>query len=215
MLFLEETLTQNPDMKIVINFHFFPGVYIEKRDHSDWEEKYVEQFETLISKHSNIALIAGAHTHYGQMYSGTNSEGEAQWAMLLTPGISQLVANNPGFTTLDVGRYAQNIKMHFLDMVHYYIFKTKKFRVTDFASDFGIKEYSPKAVHSLLKTLSTHKIKMISYMRKMIGFPIDMAPIATILYVMLGYIDKTLNSKVFYCSQSGMTTQHYKDCMKD
>ena len=71
MEWFENELETHPDRHIVINFHFFPGVFIEKETIIDLEEQYIIEFDRIVLKYSDrIALITGAHTHFGTIKAG-------------------------------------------------------------------------------------------------------------------------------------------------
>jgi len=89
-----------------------------------------------------IALVLGAHTHVTQMVANEN------WAMLTTPSVSLMTYSNPGFTTMKLEYFAEDIKTHYLDMAWYYLSKEITYNTFSFKKDFGINEFTPENVQN-------------------------------------------------------------------
>ena len=81
--------------------------------------------------------MLGAHTHMTQII------GNKDFALLTTPSVSLITYSNPGFTTFELDHTVNNIKLHYLNMAWYYLFKSVTFEITDFGKEFGIKEFTP------------------------------------------------------------------------
>lgn len=122
-----------PNRKFVIFFHIYPGMYFIGKIRFFWERSAVFQFNTIIQKNlSKITLLAASHSHFPDIKIGfprefslphlldqneTNPQYMPIYALLITPSISPVFNNNPGFTCLMIeNQVAKNITWHFLEL---------------------------------------------------------------------------------------------------
>ena len=55
-------------------------------------------------------------------------------------------------------------------MAWYYLFKTISFEVTDFATEFGIEEFTPESVSTFINHVKGSKLFLLNMMRKFTGY---------------------------------------------
>ena len=113
-----------------------------------------------------------------------------------------LTYSNPGFTTFDLDYYAENIKLHYLNMAWYYAFKSVTYLTFDFANDFGIDIFTVDKVRNYHDYLKSSPLETLNFMRKANGYPFYMMPIAYALHFLEGYATLDFDYTNFICSFS-------------
>lgn len=88
----------------MISLHIFPGVnnflYVEEEF---WIPSYTDRFTQIMHNYqSKIKLITGAHIHRaGFRDASSSSLPDLNIPIFISPSISPVYQNNPGYTTFD------------------------------------------------------------------------------------------------------------------
>ena len=186
---LESTLDNaKPGKKFVIFFHIYPGMYFIGKVRFFWETSSVLRFNDIIQRNSDkISLILGAHSHFPDMKIGFSHEFSLpfllnnedalleyipKWAMLITPSISPVFKNNPGFTLLNIeDQKANNISWHFMELYKFPRSEEEaRFNTLDFKEDLGIDEFEPSAVLKFIKSIVEDRVTLYKYLAHKIGY---------------------------------------------
>ena len=156
-----------PQRKFVIFFHIYPGVSLIRGVTTFWESKAVLLFNSIILRNiDKISLITGSHSHFAdiRVFSGSeftedqllmndSFDGDIpRYALLITPAISPIYLNNPGFTLMKlINGVSTDITWHFMELWKVKDNTNATFNTVDLYKDFGIKEFTPASVTDFMK----------------------------------------------------------------
>ena len=215
-----------PGRKFVIFFHIYPGMYFIGRIRFFWERPAVLLFNDIIQRNINkISLLTGAHTHFPDIKVGfphefslpylmslneTSLELLPSYAILITPSISPIFNNNPGFTCLIIeNQIVKNITWHYFEMNLFPKTEAEaKFNKVDFITYMGINEFTPLAVLKFIKEIVRDKVKLYKYLSHKIGYRGIHTASAISFYQNLGMVN-LLNEYEYYCSLLNMLRTDY------
>jgi hypothetical protein len=209
--------TAEDDRKFVIFFHIYPGEYQVHRETYFWDDESTLRFTQIVEKYpDNIAVILGAHTHFGDIRINkhtTESLGSstflkstknrqaniAKMALLITPSITPIFMNNPGFTTFRIeNNLVKDVKMTYFELNRFPESAEKAtFNTLDFKEELGIEIFSPNAVEQFLDSIQDSYIYFYRYLAHKIGYRGILELFGIALYWQLGSISLT-SRKNFY-----------------
>jgi hypothetical protein len=96
--------------------------------------------------------VNGGHIHEAEFRSSRSKDfPDLNVAFLITPSMTPLFYNNPGYTVLDIENgLVSNLKMRFFQLFEYTFFSTKRFTTTHFESEFGISINEPNSIRDFI-----------------------------------------------------------------
>lgn len=224
-----------PGRKFIIFFHIYPGVYFIGYTRFFWESQATIIFNKIIQRnHDKIVLITGAHSHFPDMKVYFETEFSLsqlqltdvkpedhipRYAILITPSISPVFKNNPGFTLLEIGERAPtNITWHFLELwkvmndpVDHTVLPFNKLNFND---DLGIPLFTPHYVLAFIRSMKTDKLKFFKYLSYKLGFRDSMIMQALAEYVNLKMIDMDDDVR-YFCALLNMNRDQYYFCLQE
>lgn len=209
--------TAEDDRKFVIFFHIYPGEYQVHRETQFWDDTSTLRFTQIVEKYpDNIAVICGAHTHFGdirinkqptesvassQFLKATKNKkvSTAKMAMLITPSITPIFLNNPGFTTFRIeNNLVRDVKMTYFELNRFPDTSEKAtFNTLDFKEELGVDPFTPKTVEQFLDYIQDSYIYFYRYLAHKLGYRGVLELYGIALYWQLGSISLS-SRKIFY-----------------
>jgi len=177
-----------PGRKFVIFFHIYPGMFFIGRITFFWEKSAVIWFNEIVQRNiDKIALMTGAHTHFPDLKLGfptefslphlmnmneTALEYIPSYVLLITPSISPIFRNNPGFTFLTMeDQVAKNITWYYFELNRLPRDESEVvFNKIDFNTYMNITEFTPGSVLNFIKELMHDKVRLYRYLAHKIGY---------------------------------------------
>ena len=86
--------------------HIPPGQWYVNKDESFWNDLSLSKYLELFTQYQDkILIVLGAHVHSGEIRAPISSEfGDLNLTVMMTPGMSPIYNNNPGYTILDISK---------------------------------------------------------------------------------------------------------------
>ena len=221
--------TAEDDRKFVIFFHIYPGEYQVHKETYFWDEESTTRFINIVETYDkNVAIILGAHTHFSDVRINSASKSQsskflksedsnddvAKMAILITPSITPIFLNNPGFTTFKIeDNFVRDVKMTFFNLD---LFPESAgdatFNQLDYEKELGIETFTPKHVEEFMNRLEDSWVFFYRYLAHKVGFRGILEPFGVAMHYMLGSIgifDKT----VFMCASKYIKKDEYHKCI--
>lgn len=91
--------------KFILMMHIFPGLFYLDKIEYFWTESSLTEFNNIIARNSDkILFITGAHIHFADIRAPVMGGGGAdpKAIYLITPSVSPIFKNNPGYSILDL-----------------------------------------------------------------------------------------------------------------
>jgi hypothetical protein len=101
---------------------------------------------------SSILFINGGHIHESEFRSSISKNfPDLNVAVLVTPSLTPLFYNNPGYTVADFNKgIVSNLHMRHFQLFEYIFLSSKRFTTIDFESLFGFSINQPDSIRSFL-----------------------------------------------------------------
>jgi hypothetical protein len=111
LAWLESELSgASPGRRFLISMHIPPMLFYYQALDDFWKETFKTEFLRIISAYqSKIIMVLGAHIHQADIrapYSATYPD--LSLPMFLTPSVSPIFLNNPGYSILDLNLQANS-----------------------------------------------------------------------------------------------------------
>jgi len=232
---LEEQLRDAEDSRqFIINMHIFPGMYNPGARQRFWLDEFTNRFDDIMLQYGHkVILFNGAHVHiadvraswvedYGSvqdLLKDERSTKRAYFANFVSPAISPVYLNNPGFSMFDIEEdemKVHNITAHFLELDRTFQSKGHEvvFHSIDFAEEFGIDEWSPQTILDFMDRAQNDDELFKRFLILKLGFRLDQEEEALTVYENLNMIDFSNNNRIYWCFFQYMRAEDYDACVK-
>ena len=222
--------------KFILNMHVFPGMYNPGEKQQFWEDEYNNRFDDIMKKYGDkVLMLNGAHTHISDVRASYKIETPASsksflktpesekipyYANFVSPSISPIFLNNPGFASFNIDKTTiNNITMHFLELdMTYDIERTKnskdvEFHSVNFEKEFGIKEWSPQAILDWKDRAQADDELFTKFLVLKLGYRMDQKEAALDVYKNLNMIDFEDGNKIYWCFFQYIRSDEYDECV--
>lgn len=99
----EQQLNDTSDIRFILQMHVPPGQWYINKEETFWREELLDRFLHICTKYQDkIVVLLGAHVHAADIrapYSEKNKD-LFNFTIMMTPGLSPVFGNNPGYTIL-------------------------------------------------------------------------------------------------------------------
>ncbi|OCX50421.1 hypothetical protein BEL04_21810 [Mucilaginibacter sp. PPCGB 2223] len=208
---LARVLKQNQAKKLWLAAHIPPGIDVNKTINGKgtcaqnvrtmWRDSCNMVFQSLVIKYA-AAIKAGfaGHTHMDDFRLLYNAKGVPVYFMHITPAVSPLFGNNPGFQNLS---YSKSSFVLLDSKTYYYSLNTSAPAWTfeyDFNKTYGVGNITPASLDVVRKNILSKPACLTSYVNYY-----DMSN------PQLDGINNQ-NWKAYWCATGNLTTASYTNC---
>jgi hypothetical protein len=138
-------------MHIPPGINFYPHDAASNPIQQFWDQGEALRYLKLVKKYEeHIFFNLASHIHRGKFMAPiSNQVKDLELTIIITPAVSPVYDNNPGYSVLDIewkdqlvtgkaGFEFQEVTFHFYDLLYYTIFKGEKWNSVPVMSGFGV-----------------------------------------------------------------------------
>ena len=207
--------------KFVLHMHIPPGLIFSDGGGLDvfWNSTCLKSFMSLLNTYQDrISMILGAHVHTFEIRSPLSSSfPNVSVPLLMSPSISPLHENNPGYSVMDFGvkangSLAMKHEMRFFQLNDYTVFHDIEFITTDIQEKFHVSFLSSDSIRGLENRLSENMNLYERFQVLRMGFPEESMSFD---YLNNETIYVSENAPLYLCSMRHYEVEAYNSCIAE